>query len=140
MGKFRKGDVVTIEGTIDSGFEHEGKIKVRIGSFSDAFASVSDIKMVRPIIEVGDRVAYPADGYNAGEVGEVLAIIDGYCWVKLATEYGSGRVSWPVACVNRVDPPDPASVEPPAPAVADEMEIPAAPEPVTVDDTDPLPF
>jgi|SRR6185369_13872461 len=100
MTAFRKGDVVTIQGTIDSGFVHEGKIKVRIEPYSDVYANVADIKMVRPVIEVGDSVTYPADGYKSGEV---LAIIDGWCWVMLSTGYGSERVSWPMSCVNRAE-------------------------------------
>lgn len=110
MSKFRKGDVVTIEGTIDSGFEHEGKIKIRVEPYSDVYANVADIKMVRPVINVGDSVTYPADGYKAGTV---LAIIDGWCWAMLSTGYGSERVSWPISCINRVDPePEPVEAPP----------------------------
>ncbi|WP_292615475.1 hypothetical protein [Mesorhizobium sp.] len=120
MTKFRKGDAVSVEGKIDSDYVLEGRIKVRVEPYHDFYANVADFKMVRPVIEVGDSVTYPADGYK---VGEVLAIIDGYCWVKLAAtantfappEAGISdglRVSWPIASINRVDPePEPEIVE-----------------------------
>ena len=41
MTAFRKGDVVTIQSTIDSGFVHEGKVKVRIEPYSDVYANVA---------------------------------------------------------------------------------------------------
>ncbi len=120
MNTFRKGDVVTVQGTIDSGFIHEGKIKVRVEPYSDVYADVADIKMVTPVIVVGDEVTCPSEGYKSGKV---LAIIDDYCWVKLDappsfSPPGEGfingiRVSWPIACVNRVDPPaEPADAAP----------------------------
>jgi hypothetical protein len=115
MNQFRKGDVVSVQGTIDSGFVHEGRIKIRVGPYGDVFADLADIKMVQPVVEVGDSVTYPQEGYKAGEV---LAILDGYCWVKLAAtphpnaplgeSIDNGmRVSWPLASLNRVDPEPP---------------------------------
>ncbi|TIN80738.1 hypothetical protein [Mesorhizobium sp.] len=120
MPKFRKGDAVSVEGKVDSDYVHDGKIKIRVEPYHDFFVNVADLKMVRPVIEVGDSVTYPSEGYK---VGEVLAIIDGYCWVKLAAtanpfappEAGTSdglRVSWPIACINRVDPgPEPETTE-----------------------------
>ncbi|ESZ60686.1 hypothetical protein NL532_24305 [Mesorhizobium sp. C120A] len=102
MTTFRKGDVVTIVGTIDSGYQTDGKIKVRIEPYSDVYANVADLKMVRPIIEVGDMVTYPAEGYRAGKI---LAILNGWCWVNVENGLGGSELfSWPLSCLNRADP------------------------------------
>jgi hypothetical protein len=109
MSTFRKGDVVSITGTIDSEWMHDGQIKVRVEPYHDIFVPVADLKMVKPVINVGDHVAYP--GYRDGEV---LAIVDGWCWVSvsLGGGLGSERASWPLSCISRVDPePAPADAE-----------------------------
>ncbi|TIV83838.1 MAG: hypothetical protein E5V64_06645 [Mesorhizobium sp.] len=124
---FRKGDTVTIQGVIDSDWIHDGQIKVRVEPYHDFFAKITDLRMVLPVIDVGDTVQYPSEGYKAGTV---LAVIDGYCWVKTY----EGRASWPVSAVNRVDPSAIISAEvQPTPPPA-----PPAGEPAVADDD--LPF
>ncbi|TIL34264.1 hypothetical protein [Mesorhizobium sp.] len=137
MERFRKGDVVTIEGVIDSDYVHDGKIKIRVEPYHDFYGNVSGLKMVRPVIDVGDNVTYPAEGYKTGKV---LAIIDGYCWVKLENGYGGGHVSWPISSINRVDP-EPAVAIPALP-VSDEFDRPptgAAPDLADAAHADPGP-
>lgn len=107
MGKFRKGDAVSIEGVIDSNHVLDGSgggtIKVRIAPYHDVFVSMDAITMRRATIEVGDKVMRKDEG-----PGRVLAIAGENLWVEFNGGL-DGYDTWDALEVTRVDETEPVA-------------------------------
>lgn len=87
MTKFRKGDQVTIVAIVESAFS-ECDLRLRMPEhYADIYAKEGQVTMLRPHIEVGDRIAWDASEKTWS--GEVLAIADDHAWVSL----GDGNYS-----------------------------------------------
>lgn len=80
MGKFRKGDVCTIEVVVDSNLFGDGDMRVRQrDTYTDIYVKQSALTMVRPTFEVGDRVAWQEG--SVSWAGRVLSIANDHLWV-----------------------------------------------------------
>lgn len=96
--KFRKGDQVAIFGTIQSDHYSGDTIRVKLdGIYSDVFAPVSGLKMVRPHYEAGDEVV----GLG-GRIGTVIMRKDDHLWIDFGEE---APQTYHVSVVERFDPP-----------------------------------
>lgn len=110
MEKFRKGDVVAIEGVISADYEIEGKIKVAIKPYHDIFVDADVLTMRRPEFRVGDLVE------NDGSRGLVIAVHGEYLWIEGAS---FSPESWPADNSRRIEPePAPTTHENGAPMFA----------------------
>lgn len=86
MMKFRKGDVVSVTGTVEYDFGADGEkvLFVKIKGHYQALTLSPDnfddinLSLVRPRFDVGDRVEWP----GAHGFGEIVAIHDGAAWIK----------------------------------------------------------
>lgn len=99
---FRTGDLVLIQAEVVSNpFEYQGKMtaKLRIEPFNDVFVQVTDLKMARPNIRVGDTVEWMSGG--SPYRGEVLAISGEHLWV--GRDCGSYSTVW-MSNAARLDP------------------------------------
>jgi hypothetical protein len=100
MGKFRKGDRVTVEAIIAS--EHvldRGSIRVEFGDhMGDAFVNVASLTMKQPVIKVDDLITCFEQGTG---VATVLAVANEHAWVDLG---GGNFATWWLPKVERVDP------------------------------------
>lgn len=103
MPIFRKGDIVTIEATIDSNVFLGGdgsmpSVKVRFPPYHDAYVDPALLTMKLPDLREGDRVSLTADGTH--EEGKVMAAVADSVWVML--DSGDFR-TWPRSQVARID-------------------------------------
>ncbi len=106
MAKFRKGDVVTVQATIDSDYVLDGgKIKVRIEPYHDIFVLLTDMSMVQPMFEVGDVVAWETHDGADSWTGRILSISGEHLWCLL--DDGSFATVW-ASKAQRVEPEAPA--------------------------------
>lgn len=129
MVKFRKGDRVSIETTVRYDQSDDGHVFVDIGS--GAVVDSARLTMIAPRFDVGEFIAaMDSLGNEAG--GHVKAVCDTMVWVK----HPSGEyATYEATKVHRLDPPEPAIVEPaPVPV---EIDIPAPLEAAPAED---LPF
>lgn len=88
--KFRKGDTVSIRGTVKHNFDPTGADPDKrvfvdiIGSHETAWMKPEDVKLVAQTFEVGDEVRWLQ---NAGEglflSGEILAISGEHAWIGM---------------------------------------------------------
>ena len=75
MAKFRKGDVVKVQGIVESDLpSDDDQIWLKIDDRS-LFVSPDLIEIVRPVLNAGDRVKYH------GNVVKLIAIHGDYAWI-----------------------------------------------------------
>lgn len=127
--QFRKGDIVTIEATIESKLFHmdDGKaqVKIKFPPYHDAYVDPALLTMLRPAFEVGDTVEFVAAGrFGKLILGEVKAIDGESLWVK---RHGGGLDTWEMNRVHRADPRDRDTPDDPQAADPDPVEPPPAP-------------
>jgi len=121
MSKFRKGDIVTVEATIDRDVFSSGErpcIKIIIAPYHDVYVDPATLTMKRPIFEIGDVVTWKVDGLVYR--GHVLSIHGNHVWV----DRGDGEFAtvW-VDKLTRVEPePDTVADVEEAPPAAPEAE------------------
>ena len=92
--KFRKGDIVSLRGTVKHNFDPcDGEKDTRVfvdivGSHETIWIKPEDLKLIQQVMEVGDSVRWPhhvhADKFL---YGVILAISDGHAWI----DYGIGE-------------------------------------------------
>ena len=82
MTKFKKGDVVSLQGTIkhDQGDEEKNIFVDVIGAHDTLWMKPQDMTLVQPFFEVGDAVCWGDQGS-----GIVHAINDGHAWIGMAS-------------------------------------------------------
>lgn len=85
MQTYRKGDVVSVQGTVE--YDHEGD-ELLFFKVPGYFQSVSlmpnqwdgaNLKLVQAALEVGDGVMWD----NGERSGEILAIANGHAWIDM---------------------------------------------------------
>lgn len=118
MTAFRKGDIVTIEATIESRpfvlDDGRSQVKIKFPPYHDAYVDPAQLTMLRPAFEVGDRVEWSTHDGADSWAGHILSIANDHLWVQL--DDGSFSTVW-ASKASRVDPEaaDPDPVEhPPA--------------------------
>lgn len=78
MTKFKKGDIVLVEATVDTDYIVDGnRMRLRV-DYSDFFAPVDGMKMVRPVLQNGDMVW----NRNLQRFGTVQSIHGERIWVE----------------------------------------------------------
>ncbi|TPW26849.1 hypothetical protein [Pararhizobium mangrovi] len=94
MSKYRKGDRVTLTGTVE--YVLDEKVRVQLtDSFSDVFVSADAVSMERANFHVGDEVDV------AGHYWEVLAVANDHLWcVDTAGDYATIQAK----CATRLLP------------------------------------
>lgn len=121
MGKFRKGDVVSFEATVESGHLIDGALQVRIeGTYvGTVFIEADRLQLVQPSIEVGDTVRSRTSGFAKYEV---IAIAGADAWVRLK-QHGRPDFfeTWSIAPGSGVERVEPEAE--PSPAISAEMPV-----------------
>src|ERR1700743_1423701 len=82
MIRFRKGDIVSIHGTISHTIDDgEERVFVKLpDSHSDLWIKHQHVTLVATVFEVNDRVTWDGDAENNGVI---LAISDGHAWIDM---------------------------------------------------------
>ncbi|MCO5085109.1 MAG: hypothetical protein M9939_26465 [Mesorhizobium sp.] len=105
MGTFRKGDRVSVMGTVRHDQRGDAQVFLDIdGYYSPVSVGAEEVTLVYPRLDPGDRVRW-----TNGVVAQVIAAADGFLWVK--SDKGE-RWTWPATEVSFVVPAPP--IEPPA--------------------------
>lgn len=105
MAKFRKGDVVTIEGVVEYVSPNDGQLRVLV-DHRDLYVDQDKVTMKRTLIEVGDTIK---ENLNLNSVyATVIAIHGEHLWVETLT-FPKQMASWPISIVERVDLDETAS-------------------------------
>ena len=82
--KFRKGDIVSLRGTVKHNFdpydcEKDTRVFVDIvGSHETIWIKPEDVTLVQPMFEIGDQVRWDEHG-----AGTIVAINDGHAWIGM---------------------------------------------------------
>lgn len=111
MGKFRTGDLVSINLVVESlAFNNGGDIRLRMpdGGYQDYYAKVSDLAMVKPKFESGDTVTWSLPDGLKQFVGDVLSIAEDHLWISLGE--GNYATVW-AGSAMRVDDEEPAETD-----------------------------
>lgn len=107
MNKFRKGDKVTIVGTIkhNQGDDIDKNVFIEIAGYhSDVWINPELVTLVQPSFEIGDECTWmtnDAGGYGVG--GTILAIRDGHAWIDMG---GGAYCTRLLSTIQRVDSDD----------------------------------
>lgn len=118
---FRKGDRVTLTGTITGRAEHDGRWPVKLdGAYSwhrTESVSADALTMDLPLFEIGDKVM-DEDGDSEGIV---VGVYEGWIWVRASK---GGFFDMPAQRMQRVPPePEPEYVVEPPPAAPEEYVV-----------------
>jgi hypothetical protein len=90
---FRKGDTVSLRGTVKHDFSPDGKDGDKrvfvdlIGTHETVWIKPEDLTLVGQMFEVGDSVRWQNAGEELFLYGVILAISDGHAWI----DYGQGE-------------------------------------------------
>ena len=119
MAKFRKGDVVTVEGVVESAYDGM-KLKIVLPDYQSLYVDRDQVTMRQENIEVGDEVQQydKNDFLMEGCTGKVIAVHCEELWVL--SKNGRASTMW-VRRVARIDPdatPEGAATDPVQPPSA----------------------
>jgi hypothetical protein len=114
MQTFRKGDIVTVRGTVeyDYGAAEDKLLFIKVPGFYQSVALSPDqwknagLALVQPRFDVGDDVRWSDRGGNVAGQGTILAISNDHAWIDIG---GGGYCTRMLGTIERV----------PAEAVAD---------------------
>jgi len=102
---------------VDSHFG-DGDVRLRqLNSYQDIFAKVSDLTMVKPTFDVGDRVTWSSMNGEDCYTGTVLSIAEDHLWVSFG-DGGYATVWTGKAMRVEPEPKQPEIIEPPEPVAA----------------------
>ena len=122
MPKFRKGDIVSVKFVVESVFGVSDLRLRQADRYADTYAKESEVEMVLPHFETGDRVTWTTEAGRWS--GSLLSVSNGHAWV----DRGYGAYATVVLDkLSRLDPdPDFDEVEdlpvPPPEPKAEEVE------------------
>ena len=102
MEKFRKGDVVSVQGTISA--IHAGEAYLDVDGVKTIYIPLPNLTLVRPVFEVGDFVHFcrhPGTDKETNEYGTVRAIHGTDLWCQDSRD--RGMATWDAARCERID-------------------------------------
>lgn len=123
--KYRKGDVVSIKGTVKFEASEDTLYLDVDGYYTSISVSVENATLVCPFVAPGEKVHNRDKALNA----EVIATNDGWLWVR---EPNGVLSTWRAMDVEIIEKPEPEPVEPETPPERPEIAAPKLSEDETV--------
>ena len=98
--KYRKGDVVSVTGTVTHDQREDKEVFARLdGYYTDIMLPAANFTLVQPRFDVGETVSL--NGTEPEHIGTILAISDDHAWIILGSGDYCTRM---LLSIKRVEP------------------------------------